>query len=165
MDEKQRREKIMMSIDHRIMDAFINAGKYHRAMLEKRLQDTGVFRGQHHVLMCISDHENISQKELARIMNVSTAAIAVSLKKLEKGGYIGRAVDSNDNRYNNIRITEKGSEVVCQSVDIFQKAEEQTFAGFTEEEKVLFLDFLIRAGENIKNASKTESEGKEDEAL
>ena len=165
MDEKQRRDKMRTSINHRIMDAFIIAGKYHRAMLEKRLQDTGVFRGQHHVLMCISDYENISQKDLAKVLNVSTAAVAVSLKKLEKGGYIGRAVDSNDNRYNNIRITEKGSEVVKQSVEIFQKAEEETFAGFTEAEKVQFLDFLTRAGENIKNASKTESEGKEDEAI
>ena len=47
---------------------------------------------------------------------VSGATMAVSLKKLEKGGYINRLVDQHDNRCNQICITEKGREVVEESV-------------------------------------------------
>lgn len=152
------------SLEHRITDSFIAMGKVHRAVLEKRLQDTGVFRGQHHLLMCIADKEIMSQKELAGLQNVSTAAVAVSLKKLEKGGYIERVADTNDNRYNKIRITVKGSDTVKRSIHIFREIEEKLLTGFAEEEKIQFLDFLIRAGENMKHAS-TESEDKKDEAL
>ena len=147
------------SLDHKIMNAFMDMGKRHRAMLEHRLQDTGVFRGQHHLLMCLARNPDISQKELAKIQNVSTAAVAVSLKRLEKGGYIERVVDSRDNRFNITRITERGLKVVSHSVHIFKETETLSFAGFSEEEKELFLNFLLRAGENIKKASNAESEG------
>ncbi len=164
------------TLNHRIMESFINMGKNHRSVLEKRLQETGVYRGQHHLLMCIARNPELSQRELAEIQNVSTAAIAVSLKKLEKGGYVERAVDEKDSRSNIIKITEKGLEVVRQSIHIFSDTDTILFTGFTEEEKFQFLDFLNRAGNNIKRYSceygdpfpisfKKESEDKENEAI
>ncbi|MBQ7797110.1 MAG: MarR family transcriptional regulator [Lachnospiraceae bacterium] len=164
MDEKASCEGLTATLNHKIMDAFMKMGKHHRSVLEKRLQETGVYRGQHHLLMCIARNPDASQKELAKCEHVSTAAVAVALKKLEKGGYIERVVDAKDNRYNNTRITEKGLGVVSQSIRIFKQTEDETFAGFTEEEKQQFLNFLTRAGENMRNAQ-AESEDKEDEAL
>lgn len=162
-------------LPHRITNALVFIGKAHRDLTEKRLNKTGVYRVQHQLLMCISANPDVSQKELAMIQNVSSAAIAVSLKKLEKGGYIERAVDKHDNRYNKIRITEKGEQVVKQSVQIFCGIEEVLVEGFTEEEQKQFLGYLCRARENLKNQpggepvpcrnSSTEREGKTDEAL
>jgi Mn-dependent DtxR family transcriptional regulator len=37
-------------------------------------------------------------------MDVSAATIAVSLKKLEKGGYINKVMDEGDNRLNQITM-------------------------------------------------------------
>lgn len=176
MDDMKACQEMHKSMDHKIMDQFIHVMKLHRSTLERRLHETGVHRGQHHLLMCIARNPDLSQKELAEIQNVSTAAIAVSLKKLEKGGYVERVVDARDNRSNNIRITEKGRSVVCHSIHIFQATEQQAFAGFSEEEKQQFLSYLVRAGENIKRSDvescgsikqcfKTEREGKNDEAL
>lgn len=176
MDEKMLCSEMQRSLNHQIMDAFIHMGKAHRSVLEKRLQETGVYRGQHHLLMCIARNPDLSQKELAEIQRVSTAAIAVSLKKLEKGGYVERVVDVKDNRSNNIRITEKGLRVVHQSIHIFQKVEDMTFTGFSDEEKTQFLDLLRRAGDNLaccncesrtgkEQCFETEREGKIHEAL
>ena len=81
------------------------------------LNKDGLYRVQHQLLMCVYKYPDASQKELARIQNVSTAAVAVTLKKLEKGGYVGRIVDRDDNRYNKIRITEKGRKEVERSID------------------------------------------------
>ena len=47
----------------------------------------------------MAEHSNASQKELAEYLNVTAATVAVSVKKLEKGGYITRIVDQEDNRY------------------------------------------------------------------
>lgn len=152
MAEQESCRDMQQSLDHRIMDRFIQTGKGHRSALERRLQETGVYRGQHRLLMCISKHPDLSQKELAELEDVSTAAIAVSLKKLEKGGYVERVVDAKDNRSNNIRITEKGQNVVRQSIHIFQDVEKQTFADFSEEEKLQFLGFLERACKNIRQS-------------
>ena len=77
-----------MTPEMQLIDKYLRVAKHHRALMERRLSDTGVYRSQHRILMFISDNPNISQKELARMTEVSTATIAVSLKKLEKGGYI-----------------------------------------------------------------------------
>lgn len=82
--------------------------------------------------MSISDHPNISQKDLARINDVTTATVAVTLSKLEKGGYICRAVDEADKRYNQIVLTELGEKVVKDSRRIFREVESTMFKGFSE---------------------------------
>lgn len=161
MDDEKRCTMIPNSLEHQIINQHIWLGKAHRSLVEHRVQETGVYRGQHQLLMCIAKHPNLTQKELAKLVNVSTAAVAVSLKKLEKGGYVERMVDAKDNRSNKIQLTEKGMQVVRQSIHIFQEIEEQVLTGFTEDEKNQFLSFLCRAGENIKR----ESEDKTNEAL
>ena len=102
--------------EHRAVESFIRAHKAHRAYLERKLNGTGVYRSQHQILMCIARNPDISQKSLAEIYHVSTAAVTVTLKKLEKGGFITRTVNKNDNRCNEIGLTEKGRAVVDNSM-------------------------------------------------
>ena len=61
---------------------FIN--QIHRRKIEKLLDGTGLHRAQHRMLMTLSDCPVTSQVELANILEVSAATVAVSLKKLEK---------------------------------------------------------------------------------
>lgn len=140
------------SLSHRISREFIEAGKEHRALLEKRLGCTGVCRGQHQTLMGIWRNPGLSQKELAEAQNVSTAAVAVALKKLEKGGYIERMADEKDSRCNSIHITEKGHDVLETSVHIFMEVEEEILAGFSEEERAVLFQYLSRLRNNIRNS-------------
>lgn len=138
------------SKDRKIIEMYMRVGKYHRMLLERHLNKNGLFRGQHQLLMCISQNPDASQKELARVHNVSTAAIAVSLKKLEKGGYIERLVDVEDNRYNKIRLTEKGRQEVENSIQFFDSAEQGMLKGFSDEEKDELYGYLRRFGENLE---------------
>ena len=82
-------------------------------------------------------------------MLVSPAAIAVSLKKLEKEGYINREKDEDDNRLNKITITNKGNRIVEQSKKIFESTEKRVFEGFTEEEKSTLFALLKKLNVNL----------------
>ena len=137
-------------MDHKIVEAFMRVGKCHRTLLEHYLNKDGLYRVQHQLLMCVYKYPDASQKELARIQNVSTAAVAVTLKKLEKGGYVGRIVDRDDNRYNRIRITEKGRKEVERSIDLFKRVEKGMFAGFSSEEKECFYSCLQKLSGNLE---------------
>ena len=106
--DKASRSCFVQSPEHCLIEKYIRVARLHRSMMERRLDGTGVYRSQHQILMFVSDNPNVSQKELARMYGVSGATIAVSLKKLEKGGYIRRLVDQEDNRCNQICITDKG---------------------------------------------------------
>ena len=90
--------------NQKLVEKYIMANKLHRMYLQRELNKSGVYRSQHQILMFISKFPNASQKEIANRQHVSTATIAVSLKKMEKGGYISRVTDKDDNRYNQICI-------------------------------------------------------------
>lgn len=113
------------------------------------LDETGVYHAQHRLLMEISRHPNASQTDIARSMDISSATIAVSLKKLEKGGYIHKAMDEVDNRFNQITITGKGNQVVERSKQIFEATDRKVFEGFTEEEKVTLSLLLQKLDANL----------------
>lgn len=102
--------------------------------VEKKVAGTGVFRSQHKLLMTLGKHQDCSQTELAEKLEISPAAVAVSLKKLEKAGYISRQCDSRDNRVNQIVITGKGQDMIHRSVECFQEIDENMLKGFTGEE-------------------------------
>ena len=118
----------------RLIGKYVRTNKLHRKVLEQELSSTGVYRSQHQILMFVADHPQVSQRELAELHGVSTATIAVSLKKLEQGGYIERKVDVKDNRFNRICITGRGMETVEKSVAIFEELEKRMFQGFSAED-------------------------------
>ena len=79
---------------------------------------------------------------------MSPAAVAVSLKKLEKAGYIERQCVENDNRVNHIIVTEKGKRTIDISIRYFKEMDIAFFEGFSMEEMEQMESFLWRM---IKN--------------
>jgi DNA-binding MarR family transcriptional regulator len=134
---------------NQIMHQLIGFAIKHRKIMQSYLDKTGVYQAQHHLLMEISHNQHASQKDLANSMEVSTATIAVSLKKLEKGGYINKVMDQEDNRLNQITITEKGNKVVEQSRRIFELTDQKVFEGFTEEETAALSALLQKLDANL----------------
>ena len=65
------------------------------------------------MLMSIARMGNgVSQKELADELNISPAAVAKAMKKLECDAMIMRSSSSGDARQNEIVITDKGKAIV-----------------------------------------------------
>lgn len=132
-----------------IIRQLINFAMKHRRIMQSYLDETGVYQAQHRLLMTISLNPNASQIELARMLDVSAATVAVSLKKLEKDGYINRDKDDDDNRFNIITITEKGNQVVEKSKEIFEATDRKVLEGFTEEEKQTLFLLLQKLNANL----------------
>lgn len=114
----------------------------HRRVVEKRVERTGVFRSQHMTLMYLDHHAGCSQKDIADAHRISSAAVAVNLKKLEQMGLVERITDASDNRCNRITITPQGSRLVEQSKNIFQQIDSQMFSQLTDEELRIFIRCL-----------------------
>ncbi|MDR0924795.1 MAG: MarR family transcriptional regulator, partial [Hungatella sp.] len=53
-----------ISLTHSVMVRYMRIMKLHRYILDERLRQTGVYRSQHQILMMLSDHSNVSQKEI-----------------------------------------------------------------------------------------------------
>jgi len=133
----------------KIIHQLISFAIKHRKIMLNYLDETGVYQAQHRLLMVISHNPNASQNDIAKLMDVSAATVAVSLKKLEKEGYINKEMDEVDNRLNKITLTEKGEKVVERSRQIFDSTDEKVLEGFTEEEKQTLYVLLQKLNDNL----------------
>ncbi len=152
--EKEMREKLVEETAR----AFRRANRLLMRIIEKKVSSTQVYRGQHQVLMHIAHHSEASQAEIAERMEISPSALAVSLKKLEKGGYIRRSADISDERKKHMEITEAGSKVVSESHVMFQEIENQMFQGFSEEEIQIIHRYLNQIVDNLIEVQQKYSE-------
>ena len=137
-----------------LRNKFMHINRMHHKQAEKMLSKTGVHRNQHMLLMHLyRTNEAPSQKELANCFKISPAAVAVSLKKLENEGYILRNTSENDNRYNEITISEKGKGVVDMSKEILDSLDERSFGNLNSEEKETLAFLLDKVIDNLKEGS------------
>ena len=136
---------------HRIIHLMGVTDRTLKRSISKKVENTGVYRSQHRLLMILGKHPDCSQTELAERLEISPAAVAVSLKKLEKSGFISRQCQENDNRVNQVVITEKGWKIIDLSTQYFKEMENAFLSDFSEEElKQLqsFLERMIKNGED-----------------
>lgn len=135
----------------RAIGLLIRIMRRHHACVERRIGDLGIHHSQHRMLMQLAKREGElpSQKELAEAMGISPAAVATTLKRLEKEGYIARSCTDEDNRRNEIRITDQGLSKVVESREIFEKTDRSMFEGFSAEEMATLLAFMERIDKNL----------------
>ena len=126
----------------------------HHALVERRTCDLGIHHSQHRMLMTLARQQEHtpSQKELAQRLGISAAAVTATLKKLEKEEYITRSMTDEDNRRNEIRITDKGIAKLLEGRAIFESSDRTMFEGFTAEEMATFISYMERLNGNLDAA-------------
>ena len=129
-------------LQHQIVNLFRQSDQAMKRVIGKKVEDTGIYRSQHRLLMILGKNPDCSQTAIANKLEISPAAVAVSLKKLEKAGYITRSCDAEDNRMNHVVITDKGKKAIDQSILYFQEIEDAMFEGFSQEELETYAAFL-----------------------
>lgn len=138
---------------------FLRTDRMHRAAIERKLADLGIHRTQHMTLLDIKRHGGIgTQRAIAERFDISPAAVAVTLRKLEESGYITRRTGAHDSRCKEVQLTEKGDAILATSYEAFTAVDRAMFADFTEEELALFSAMLSR----LQNALREEGEGEGD---
>lgn len=141
----------------------------HRAAVQAELNAAGLSEIGHPMLLTIldrsgSDHPDCqcqAQRDLAELLHISPAAVATSLKSLEKGGYIRREPGS-DARRNRVILTEKGHNAVIGCQNAFLSVSQRMLAGFSQEELNQLLSFRQRMLNNLWGASPHHPKAKEE---
>lgn len=147
-----------------VIHKFISTDRLHRTLIEKQVAKGSLHRTQHRLLFHIfKSEEPLSQKELAAFFEVSPAAIAVSVKKLEKGGYIKREALKDDMRFNEITVTDKGKNILFKTKALVDEVDTHMFKDFSEKELLLFCDCLEKMQKNLNDFE--QEEVKKDEKM
>ena len=138
---------------HKIVELFLCAARSHHRTFECNVSEFGAHRSQHRIIMFLSRRQDMitSQKDIAQHFEISPAAVAVSVRKLEEKGLIRRTEDKKDTRLNVVELTEEGKRIAQNTKNLIEKLDASMFDGFNDEEIERFSEYLSRLCNNIKS--------------
>ena len=125
--------------------------------IQAELTAAGLQEVGHPMLLCVlgitgEQHPDApvrTQRELARLLHVSPAAVTTSLQSLERKGYILREPGDGDARCNRVLLTDKGHQAVKDCLACLQRVSRRMYAGFTTEEQAIMRSFYLRMLDNL----------------
>ena len=125
--------------------------------IQAELTAAGLQEVGHPMLLCVlgitgEQHPDApvrTQRELARLLHVSPAAVTTSLQSLERKGYILREPGDGDARCNRVLLTDKGRQAVMDCLACLQRVSRRMYAGFTTEEQAIMRSFYLRMLDNL----------------
>lgn len=128
---------------------FAQICKLKHARIHTLLEGLGLYRGQPSVLQALWEQEGLMHTELARRLRVQPATITKMLKRMEKTGFLERRPDPDDRRVSRVYLTEAGRAIRADVQQVWRQLEEEAFAGFAVEERVLVRRFFLHIRDNL----------------
>ena len=126
--------------------------------IQSQLAEVGLYRGQPPILMLLYKNDGMSQKEMARALNLSPATMTVTLKRMEKAGLVLREMDEHDQRILRVRLSEKGREMCETGESRIGVVTAELLEGFTLEEQQQLNEYLGRIARNMERVVEKEPE-------
>lgn len=117
--------------------------------IESRLQKYGIVKAQAQLLLLIKENNGCTQKDLASFVGIKYSSMSERLDKLEKNGYIERAIDEDNLKFKRIFITKEGKLAAVQCKRILREIEDILFKGFTKKDKNQFEEYLEKMISNL----------------
>ena len=126
--------------------------------IQSQLAEVGLYRGQPPILMLLYKNDGMSQKEMARALNLSPATMTVTLKRMEKAGLVLREMDEHDQRILRVHLSEKGCEMCETGESRIGVVTAELLEGFTLEEQQQLNEYLGRIARNMERVVEKEPE-------
>lgn len=127
-----------------------------RQVFNQAASEEGLFSGQQDILFALVENEGITLGALAKKIGVSVATASVSVKRMEKAGFIKKRCDKNDARIIRLYPTEKAKTAPENIKKKMDNLENTLSKGMSKEEIMAFSDFLETAINNINERSEAD---------
>lgn len=132
------------------------------ARMEKRafnkaVAEEGLFSGQHRIIMILKKDGSSTIGKIAQETGTTPATVSVSIKRMEKAGYVAKRASKEDARKIEIYLTKKG-EKAPEHIRLKMEAEEEMLTqGFNDDEKLILSDMLDRIIDNFMKKEEAEN--------
>lgn len=109
----------------------------HRVVVQRYLDQYGLYIGQPRFLFMLGRNPGISQATLSQELQLSKETVSVTLRRLEHAGYINRVISPEDKRIKLLYLSDKGSALMPELKKNFSDINQRMFSLLEEEEKEL----------------------------
>ena len=126
-------------------------------LLDRRLRQYDVSPMQCRTLTYLHEAKGeVNQKQLERHLMVKPSTVNGIVDRLEEKGMVRRSVSEWDGRCRLLSLTEEGRRFHDDFQDVLRQVNDRLERGFSQEEKAVFTDFLLRAARNLADEEETE---------
>ena len=134
-----------------VIGALLATMRLHRKHAERFVRETGLHPTQHRVLMYLARRgESCRQKEISDHFELTPAAVAQILDKLEVEGYVTREASDEDNRCKCVALTTRGVTTAEESDVAFCGVDAMVFRGVSAKDMDTFYRVLLQMQENLQ---------------
>ncbi len=113
------------------------------------ISEEGLYSGQQDIIFAVLENEGITSSKLAEITGVSAATMSVSVKRMEKAGFIIKKPDEKDARIMHIYPTDKAKAVPENTRKKMNEIETIIKRGLDDDKAIEFANYLQRAIDNL----------------
>jgi len=124
-----------------------------RKFTERKIRKLNMTYPQFGALMALIRKDNITQSQLAELLETDNTTAMVLCDSLEKRGWIVRTRDKADRRVNRLLLTDTGKDIHAQAVNLIQNGYEYVLNKTQPSELNKILPFLEQVYLHIKEAT------------
>ena len=119
-------------------------------------QEFDLNRSQAAILFTLHRRKSISQKELARELNMTAPSITSAIQKMEREKYITRETDKSDQRVMRLTLAERGKACIQSVKNVGERMDEIIQGGMSLEEQLLFRRLILQVKDNLEKYEREE---------
>ena len=124
-----------------------------RKFTEKQIKKLNMTYPQLGALMALVRKDDITQRELAELLETDATTVMVLCDSLEKRGWLIRSRDKTDRRVNRLILTDSGRDIYAQAMKLIQTGYEYVFNKTQSDELNRVLPFLEEVYQHIKEVT------------
>lgn len=122
----------------------------HRALAGTFISGFGLYTGQEILLAHLGTEDGQSQKSLAHLVRSDHSTISKMVRRLEVAGLVEQRKDDKDERISRVYLTEAGQRIQESIKEAWDRLEEKTTAGLTDEEAETFVRLARKMADNLE---------------
>ncbi len=128
-----------------------DVSRLRRLFYDQQSRPLGITRAQWWVLFNLARHdgEPLNQNELAKMIELGSAAVGELIMRLEKAGFVERLSDPSDRRSKRVVIAPRGREVLDHMKRVARDSQAPIMAGISPDEQDVLNDLLSRMKKNL----------------
>jgi len=140
---------------YQVYHMLLHTAKQARDLGYQAFKGVGINPGEAWLLDVTARFGPIKQIDAAAVLNVRLPAVSRMVKGMEEKGLLERVRSQEDERIVLLSASQRGRSLLPVMRSAWNGVEERIMSGFSEEEKLLFKEFLLRI---VANAEKIAEE-------
>ena len=145
------RKNVKQELSVSLFTRIVETGKLQDKKLQQAFSGLDVHPAQYSCLVLICERAGLNLRELADGLHIENSTASVSVKRMEKAGFIRRRQDEQDSRMMRLFPTQYGMEQYEKSKELIGDYISQCFEGFNEKELYTLCNLLGRFSSYLEN--------------